>query len=86
MAADPHESLGPDNWDDIEDPGPGLANQFSSLNVAAKPFIPNMNAPAFVPSYGNATNTKPDLDATGNGNLTKIIIFVFLCYAAIFHE
>ncbi|XP_030840086.1 eukaryotic peptide chain release factor GTP-binding subunit ERF3A [Strongylocentrotus purpuratus] len=66
MAADPHESSGLDNWDDIEDPGPGLANQFSSLNVAAKPFIPNMNAPAFVPSYGNATNTKPDLDATGN--------------------
>lgn len=46
----------PDSWDSIEDPGPGgnveeISSNLSSLNVNAKPFVPNVNAPAFVPSF-----------------------------------
>ena len=77
MDADPHQSSGLDNWDDQEDPGPGsdfgatqLSGQFSSLNVDAKPFIPNVHAPAFVPgSY--ATNT-PDSAPTENGMIMNV--------------
>ena len=47
----------PDSWDSLEDPGPGesndvssdFASQLHSLNVNAKPFVPNVNAPVFVP-------------------------------------
>ncbi|XP_041474160.1 eukaryotic peptide chain release factor GTP-binding subunit ERF3A-like isoform X2 [Lytechinus variegatus] len=63
METDSHESSVLENWADQEDPGPGLSNQFSTLNVGAKPFVPNVNAPAFVPgSY--ASNTQPELEAT----------------------
>lgn len=51
-----------DNWDEQDDPGPGdaaqstnLSSQFSKLNVNAKPFIPNVNAPEFVPSFASKT-------------------------------
>ncbi|XP_071493313.1 eukaryotic peptide chain release factor GTP-binding subunit ERF3A-like [Diadema antillarum] len=62
METEQCESSGLDNWEDQEDPGPGdhyptteLSSQFSTLNVEAKPFIPNVNAPAFVPSYATKT-------------------------------
>ena len=49
----------PDSWDSLDDPGPGdtseeardLSERLHSLNVHAKPFVPNVNAPAFVPSF-----------------------------------
>ena len=46
----------PDSWDSIEDPGPEgnveeLSSNLSHLNVNARPFVPNVNAPAFVPSF-----------------------------------
>lgn len=49
----------PDSWDSLDDPGPGemsgeasdLSERLHSLNVNAKPFVPNVNAPAFVPSF-----------------------------------
>ncbi|PIK57422.1 putative eukaryotic peptide chain release factor GTP-binding subunit ERF3A [Apostichopus japonicus] len=47
-----------DSWDQQDDPGPGdaaenssMSSQFSNLNVNAKPFIPNVHAPEFVPSF-----------------------------------
>ena len=49
-----------DSWDQQDDPGPGdssqtteIDDQFSHLNVNAKPFVPNVNAPEFVPTFGN---------------------------------
>lgn len=49
----------PDSWDSLDDPGPGdtsegasdLTEKLHSLNVNAKPFVPNVNAPVFVPSF-----------------------------------
>jgi len=44
----------PDSWDDTGvngDIAGSVATSFSQLNVAAKPFVPNVNAPAFVPSF-----------------------------------
>ena len=35
----------PDSWDEPEAPA------LSTLNVGARPFIPNVNAPAFIPSF-----------------------------------
>jgi len=46
----------PDSWELEEDaeapaaPG-GLSAAFAALNVNAKPFVPNVNAAVFVPSF-----------------------------------
>lgn len=52
------EALAPDSWDSLDDPGPGgdtkqLATSLTALklNANAKPFVPNVNAPTFVPSF-----------------------------------
>lgn len=46
----------PDSWEldeDAEAPAAaaGLPTAFAALNVNAKPFVPNVNAPVFVPSF-----------------------------------
>lgn len=46
----------PDSWEQEEDAeAPALAAElpaaFAALNVNAKPFVPNVNAPVFVPSF-----------------------------------
>lgn len=46
----------PDSWEQEEDAeAPALAEElpvtFAALNVNAKPFVPNVNAPVFVPSF-----------------------------------
>lgn len=44
----------PDNWDDPEvmpDAANDLGSKMSKLNVNAASFVPNVNAPAFVPSF-----------------------------------
>lgn len=53
MASSTQDSSAPDSWDSIEDPGPGedLSTQLKGLNVNASPFVPNVNAPVFVPSF-----------------------------------
>jgi len=56
------DASAPDSWDSLDDPGPGdtseeardLSERLHSLNVHAKPFVPNVNAPAFVPSFMKA--------------------------------
>uniref|UniRef100_A0A8C4GRQ4 G1 to S phase transition 1 n=1 Tax=Dicentrarchus labrax TaxID=13489 RepID=A0A8C4GRQ4_DICLA len=50
----------PDSWEleeDAEAPAAaaGLPTAFAALNVNAKPFVPNVNAPVFVPSFLQAT-------------------------------
>ena len=60
MDANKTETPELDSWDQQDDPGPGdpsqteeIDDQFSRLNVNAKPFVPNVNAAEFVPSFGN---------------------------------
>ncbi|XP_060884442.1 eukaryotic peptide chain release factor GTP-binding subunit ERF3A isoform X2 [Labrus mixtus] len=59
----------PDSWEleeDAEAPATaaGLQNAFAALNVNAKPFVPNVNAPVFVPSFLQAdTEEIPASDA-----------------------
>lgn len=52
---DPRDTA-PDSWEleeDAEAPtdAAGLQTAFAALNVDAKPFVPNVNAPVFVPSF-----------------------------------
>lgn len=51
----------PDSWDAIDDSSPdnneNLSAGVQSLNVNARPFIPNVNAPVFVPSFAQKINT-----------------------------
>lgn len=56
---DPRDTA-PDSWElevDTEGPAPaaGLPTAFAALNVNAKPFVPNVNAPEFVPSFFQAS-------------------------------
>ena len=50
----------PDSWELEEDAealaaAAGLPTAFAALNVNAKPFVPNVNAPVFVPSFLQAS-------------------------------
>lgn len=50
----------PDSWEleeDAEAPGASteLPTAFAALNVNAKPFVPNPNAPVFVPTFLQAS-------------------------------
>ena len=56
---DPRDTA-PDSWEleeDAEAPAAaaGLPTAFAALNVNAKPFVPNVNAPVFVPSFLQAS-------------------------------
>ena len=60
MDPDQMEGAALDSWEEQADPGPGncgdtvdIGEQFSALNVNAKPFVPNVNAREFVPNFGN---------------------------------
>lgn len=62
---DPSDTA-PDSWEleeDAEAPAAaaGLPTAFAALNVNAKPFVPNVNAPVFVPSFlqSGAAETSP---------------------------
>ena len=44
-------SNAPDSWEAIDDQSSGVSTDLAKLNVNAKPFVPNVNAPAFVPSF-----------------------------------
>jgi len=63
---DPRDTA-PDSWEleeDAEAPTAATAelpSAFSALNVNARPFVPNVNAPAFVPSFlqANAEDEPP---------------------------
>lgn len=51
----------PDSWEeDAEAPAAaaGLPTAFAALNVNAKPFVPNVNAPVFVPSFLQANTVE----------------------------
>lgn len=46
----------PDSWESIDNSenDAGVAKSLSGLNVGAKPFVPNVNAAVFVPSFAKA--------------------------------
>lgn len=52
----------PDSWeqeDDVEATVDGqLESAFTNLNVNAKPFVPNVNAAEFVPSFAVQTHSE----------------------------
>ena len=58
----------PDSWDAIDDSNAesseSLSTGLQSLNVNAKPFIPNVNAPVFVPSFGQKTSANGKKECT----------------------
>jgi len=61
-AMDPRDTA-PDSWEleeDAEAPAPSaeLPTAFAALNVNAKPFVPNVNAPVFVPSFLQASTAE----------------------------
>lgn len=45
----------PDSWDAVEDAAPNTSQNIQAglneLNINAKPFVPNVNAAVFVPSF-----------------------------------
>lgn len=64
---DPRDTA-PDSWeqeDDVEATIDGqLDSAFTSLNVNAKPFVPNVNAAEFVPSFAVKANSE-NVDSVG---------------------
>lgn len=64
---DPRDTA-PESWeqeDDVEATVDGqLEPAFTALNVNAKPFVPNVNAAEFVPSFGMKVPSET-LDSTG---------------------
>lgn len=59
---DPRDTA-PDSWEleeDAEAPAAAAAlpTAFAALNVNAKPFVPNVNAPVFVPSFLQASTAE----------------------------
>ena len=84
MDSNKNETAELDSWDQQDDPGPGdpdqsteIDDQFGHLNVNAKPFVPNVNAPAFVPTFGNFT---PPAAASNCTEMGKICESVTTCY------
>jgi hypothetical protein len=67
MASSTADTSAPDSWDSIEDPGPGEELKGLKLNVNACPFVPNVNAPCFVPSFVKA-QPQP-------GKLSNVFVF-----------
>lgn len=68
---DPRDTA-PDSWEleeDAEAPAAAaeLPTAFAALNVNAKPFVPNVNAPVFVPSF---LQTSPVEIPAPDGRLT----------------
>ena len=47
------QNQAPDSWESIDQSGSddGIGKSLSGLNVSAKPFVPNVNAAEFVPSF-----------------------------------
>ncbi len=54
-------SAAPDSWEAVDqsDGSSGLP-KLSGLNVSAKPFVPNVNAPVFVPSFAIAPQAETE--------------------------
>uniref|UniRef100_A0A673XAK4 G1 to S phase transition 1, like n=1 Tax=Salmo trutta TaxID=8032 RepID=A0A673XAK4_SALTR len=74
---DPRDAA-PDSWeqeDDVEVPVDGkLDNEFAAINVNAKPFVPNINAVEFVPSFFQKGPSE-DPDSGGKFAVTHVSIF-----------
>lgn len=75
---DPRDAA-PDSWeqeDDVEVPVDGkLDNEFAALNVNAKPFVPNINAVEFVPSFFQKGPSE-DPDSGGKFAVTHVCVLL----------
>uniref|UniRef100_A0A8C7MZL8 G1 to S phase transition 1 n=1 Tax=Oncorhynchus kisutch TaxID=8019 RepID=A0A8C7MZL8_ONCKI len=73
---DPRDAA-PDSWeqeDDVEAPVDGkLDSEFAALNVNAKPFVPNINAVEFVPSFFQKGPSE-DPDSGGKFAVTHVCL------------
>uniref|UniRef100_A0A8C9U107 G1 to S phase transition 1 n=1 Tax=Scleropages formosus TaxID=113540 RepID=A0A8C9U107_SCLFO len=71
----------PDSWeqeDDVEAPADAqLQSAFTALNVNAKPFVPNVNAPEFVPAFFQRGSSEDSA-----GHKTEANVAGLLCSAA----
>uniref|UniRef100_A0A8C7VNT0 Tr-type G domain-containing protein n=2 Tax=Oncorhynchus mykiss TaxID=8022 RepID=A0A8C7VNT0_ONCMY len=69
----------PDSWeqeDDVEAPVDGkLDSEFAALNVNAKPFVPNINAVEFVPSFFQKGPSE-DPDSGGKFAVTHVCVWL----------
>uniref|UniRef100_A0A673XA67 G1 to S phase transition 1, like n=1 Tax=Salmo trutta TaxID=8032 RepID=A0A673XA67_SALTR len=69
----------PDSWeqeDDVEVPVDGkLDNEFAAINVNAKPFVPNINAVEFVPSFFQKGPSE-DPDSGGKFAVTHVCVLL----------
>uniref|UniRef100_A0A671V6G6 G1 to S phase transition 1 n=1 Tax=Sparus aurata TaxID=8175 RepID=A0A671V6G6_SPAAU len=73
---DPRDTA-PDSWEleeDAEAPAAaaGLPSAFAALNVNAKPFVPNVNAPVFVPSFLQASAVEIPASDGSSSSLQKL--------------
>ncbi len=50
-------SATPDSWESIDQSDGNAMPKLGGLNISAKPFVPNVNAAVFVPSFGAAPQT-----------------------------
>uniref|UniRef100_A0AAX7V7G4 Tr-type G domain-containing protein n=1 Tax=Astatotilapia calliptera TaxID=8154 RepID=A0AAX7V7G4_ASTCA len=88
------EDTAPDSWeqeDDVEATIDGqLESAFTTLNVNAKPFVPNVNAAEFVPAFAQTSTPPPPcwrLSRTGalfHKTLEKPVLRYFLAQCALF--
>ena len=62
----------PDSWESIDNSenDASVTKSFTGLNVSAKPFVPNVNAAVFVPSFARSQPAPPQTVA---GNFLQII-------------
>lgn len=57
-----NQGTAPDSWESIDN---GVTKSLTGLNVAAKPFVPNVNAAVFVPNFARS-QPPPQNNIIGN--------------------
>lgn len=69
---DPRDTA-PDSWEQEDDMEATIDGQlepaFTTLNVNAKPFVPNVNAAEFVPTFALKTHSE-DINPAGKSTVT----------------
>lgn len=73
---DPRDTA-PDSWEQEEDAeardAAGLQSALAALNVNAKPFVPNVNAAVFVPTFFQSSLTEIPI-SDGHGSLVCDVV------------
>lgn len=65
---DPRDTA-PDSWEQEDDVDGQLGPAFTTLNVNAKPFVPNVNTTEFVPVFATIEHSE-NFDAAGKFSVT----------------